>query len=397
MISTDLNDIVNISYYKALDFKYDLQKLYDLIFSFCDSNKNIYLYNYNINLAIIENKKYKQLDLDDDFQFILFSQTPKQTAMKLFDIISEKYSKYVALSSYLYNNEQIITIDNNKLIYVNMLLSANTVNIIEPHIYKFNNYKLNILPHEIVLLYMSKKLYHPSIFLDIINSDHPVFFIKFCKILSYINNSNENNIQQLIINKNSIKQKIINSIIELLNEVDNVAFIDNNPLCISYNKFIDLIKQIKIHVAKFLSKNGIEYNNISYTISNTFIYDDFRLKKVTLYVELPNIPRMSIITIFNNIDYEIVPIIKNTKKNNKAHELVIVRTLLFNLISAMIYDKNISKKTKQNYISNIVKLVQNISKINYHKDIYYMGNYRDEKIDKFKLGSNTFRNTLSKT
>lgn len=395
MISTNIDDIVNISYYKALDFKYDLQKLYDLVFSFCDSNNDIYIYNYNINLSIIENTKYEQIDLNEDFQFILFSQTPKETAMDLVKNIANNYSKYVTISSYLYNNEQIITIDNNKLIYINMLLSKNNINDIESISYKHNNFNLNILPHEYVLLYMSKNLYHPNLFLDIINSNHPKYFIKFCKILSYVNKSENIKNKNIIINKNNIKQKIVNYVLSILNDLDDILLIDTEPLCISCNKFIDITKYIKKQITNFLSSNGIEYNNIVYTISNTFIYDDFRLKKIILYVELPNIPRINIINIFNNLNYEIMPTIGKQNNLNKAHELVIVRILLFNLISVMLYDKNLTSKNKQKYINKIIKLVQNISKINPYKEITYMGNYRDDKIDKFRIGSNMFRYTSS--
>lgn len=53
-----------------------------------------------------------------------------------------------------------------------------------------------------------------------------------------------------------------------------------------------------------------------------------------------------------------------------------------------LYDKNLKKTTIDKYKNEIYT----ISKLNnIYKEIIYIGNFKDEKIDKFNIGVNTFR------
>ena len=54
------------SNYKILDFKYEQNNLYNLIFKFCNMN-NILIYNKNVNIAFLTNVTYNLQDLDNYF------------------------------------------------------------------------------------------------------------------------------------------------------------------------------------------------------------------------------------------------------------------------------------------------------------------------------------------
>ena len=93
-MENNINNLLINSNYKILDIKNDNKLLYDIILQFCEDN-NILVYNKNLNISHIQNTQYKLNDLDNDFIFILFSNSPKTHAVSLVDIIFIKYTKYV--------------------------------------------------------------------------------------------------------------------------------------------------------------------------------------------------------------------------------------------------------------------------------------------------------------
>ena len=163
------NLLIN-SNYKILDFKYEQNSLYDLIFKFCKDNK-IIIFNKNVNIAFLNNTTYNLKDLDNDFSFILFSQIPKKHSFELINILYKNYSKYVFYTSYIEDKEIIISIDNNRIIYFNLLFSSNInfFDMFDAIKYdKFNKSPIYILPNIIVLLFLMHDLYKPSNLLKIV-------------------------------------------------------------------------------------------------------------------------------------------------------------------------------------------------------------------------------------
>ena len=62
--------------------------------------------------------------------------------------------------------------------------------------------------------------------------------------------------------------------------------------------------------------------------------------------------------------------------------------MILNLVSMQLYDKYFNKNTYSKYGDSIWSLCN--SNIN-HSKIYYTGVYRDDKMDRFKLGSYVYR------
>ncbi len=98
--------------------------------------------------------------------------------------------------------------------------------------------------------------------------------------------------------------------------------------------------------------------------------------------------KISLVNLFNSIDYELIPIVHKYKNILIPHNFVLIRFLLINLISIQLYDKYRNVNMFDTYIFNI-RYLYNLD-IKY-TNIFYVGIYKDEKIDKFKMGSYVYR------
>ena len=445
LLDENVDKIIFNSNYRILDFKYDLEKLYEIILEFCSKN-NIIISNANINISIIKNINFKLNDNNNDFQFLLLSQSPKRDATKLIDILFKTYSKYVFFSSYVNDNEIVISIDNNRIIYFNLLFSndsnisiVNKFNVID---YKYNGYiELKILPDDILLMFLSHHLYTPSIFLDIVKLDKKLdnkldkkeFFIpvdglpnieKYNILIEKL--TNKNKIGAVFYNTNKIKNEILSQFFKIViseshpqkmilldshcikiisilfnntikdsekdKDINNILNFHNTLNFITggfskSNKF-NLIQYLMNIFKEILKKNNIKYKKLLYNISNIYLYDDFRLKKTNIFIILENDMKISLINLFNSIDYELIPIVKKYKNILIPHNFVLIRFLLINLVSIKLYDKYVNSNIIETYMYNIRYLYNLDIK---HTNIFYVGVYKDEKIDKFKMGSYVYR------
>ena len=426
-MENNINNLLINSNYKILDIKNDNKLLYDIIFQFCEDN-NILVYNKNLNISHIQNTQYKLNDLDNDFIFILFSNSPKTHAVSLVDIIFKKYTKYVVYTLSLNYKEIIISIDNNITIYFNLLFSPDTdykskFSIIEYKNLDLYNNKISLLSNEILLLFMTHELYKPSIFIKLINNNILMEYKKYDiskktitdmsdieKYLVILKNllSNKKKSNDYIVNRTTqtILSKFINEVSKLdiaksIILLDNIAIdilsndkinynnklnfiIQNNSTSNNFNNIqyiLDILKDI-------LKKSNISYNTLAYNKSNIYIYNDFRLKKTNIFMMTKDNKKISLINIFNSTDYELIPIIQTYNGFKIPHEFVIIRFILLNLLSSQLYDQYFNINTYNTYMNYILTLY-NLD-IKYEK-IFYTGIFRDEKLDKFKLGSNMIR------
>ena len=430
-MENSINTLLKNSTYKILDLKNDINKFKNIIINFCELN-NILLFNKNLNISLIRNEKYNMDDLDNDFSFILFSNFPKKHATDLVNILFKEYSKYVFITSYLNNNEIVISIDNTKVIYFNLLFSSNIEYKTKIKPIKYNN--IYLLPNDIILLFLTHELYNPTVFIKLINDntlmtykntiyeEKPInkltniekYYILLKKKFPYNKSQNLNNIE--IINKSytqGLKNKILFNFFKIILTLDiskSMTLLDihainilssNDLLPSAYNDTLNFIIQNNSNSNKFniiqyildiikdiLKQQKIKYKNIAYKKSNLYLYNDFRLKKTNIYLITDDNKKISLINLFNSTDYELIPIIKKYKNLNIAHEFVIIRFMLINLIEIKLYDPYFNDSIYNKYILNISKLYT--LNIEYTK-IFYIGLYKDEKIDKFKLGANTIR------
>jgi len=414
-----MESLINKSNYKILNYKYDLEKLYNIIFNYCSKNKVI-ISNYNYNLSIIKKYKYKLIDINNDFSFTLFSFNPKKDAINLVNEIYNKYSKYCFTNNYVFDKEIIISIDNMKILNI-YLLFENDKNI--QNNIKFLTHNNNLyLPNYIELFHICHKLYNPSYFLKYLkysledyNSDEKQIEIPitgyninyvFNKLLndtlsnskmhykSFFDHKNmKNKIIKILFNKLCLKELELNLIlldinaIEILlsnnlKDVNNLYFIlnnlDNNIKIIT--NILDKI--IKEH--KFLNRYEIFVKK-----STLYIYNDFRLKKYIVKIKDKDTNSvMNIVTFFNSSDYELIPIVNEYNTIKIPHPIVLIRFLLLNLISLQLFDKNYNNNYYYSFNYNLSQIKK--IKLNF-TNIYYEGIFIDDKIDKFKIGSYVYR------
>lgn len=416
-----MDNLINRSSYKILNYKYDLQKLYNIIFKFCIKH-NIIISNHNYIMSLIKKYKFKLIDINNDFNFKLFSHEPKKDAINLVNEIYSNYSKYCFMSSYILDKEITISIDNIKLIDINLLFETKNKILNNIKYLEFNN---NLyLPDYIELFHISHKLYHPTYFLKYIkfnNNDYNTLeklndipidgynlnYIYKKIIYNIINKTDYKNPNLTkYIDKKNIKNIITNKLFNILlntnlninlilidiNAIDilnndhsnihNLYFILNNTKT-NLNLIVDIIKKI-------INDNKLLINfEILIKSSSFYIYNDFRLKKYMIKVQDNDNDKIyNIITFFNSTDYELIPIIKEYKCVKIPHPIVIVRFLLLNLISLQLFDKNYN----DNIYSNFIYYLSLIQKIKYNfTNIFYDGIYIDDKIDKFKFGAFIYR------
>lgn len=429
-MENSINTLLKNSTYKILDLKNEIYTFNSIIIKFCELN-NILLFNKNLNISLLLNEKYHMEDLDNDFIFILFSNFPQTHAANLVNILFKEYSKYVFTTSYLNNNEIVISIDNNRVIYFNLLFSSNIEYKTKIKPIKYNN--MFLLPNDIVLLFLTHELYKPSIFINLINDnslmtykntiykEKPInkltniekYFILLKTTFPY-NKQVVNNIE--IINRSysqGLKNKILFNFFKIILTLDiskSMTLLDIHAINIlssndlsssSYNDTFNFIIQNNSNSNKFniiqyildiikdiLKQQKIKYKSIAYKKSNIYLYNDFRLKKTNIYLITYDNKKISLINLFNNTDYELIPIIKKYQNLNIAHEFVIIRFMLINLIEIKLYDPYFNDSIYNKYVLNISKLYT--LNIEYTK-IFYIGVYKDDKIDKFKLGANVDR------
>lgn len=417
-----METLVNKSNYKILNYKHDLQKLYDLIFKFCSKN-NVIISNYNYNISKIKQYKYELVDINNDFNLILFSFNPKKVAVDLVNEIYNNYSKYCFMNCYIFDKEINISIDNMKIINIYLLFEIENKLINKINFLEYNN---NLyLPNYIELFHIAHKLYQPSYFLKYIkinNNDSnyneydklqetPItgynLMYVYTKLINTILSNNTLNYKNYV-DSNSIKSKIITKLFNKLLNIDsnnlNLILLDINSieyllndkinsinnLYFILNNLDNNIKIIKNIIDKIIIENNI-FDNYEIIIkkSSFYIYNDFRLKKYLLKIQDRNTNKIyNIITFFNSTDYELIPIVKEYNKIKIPHPIVIIRFLLLNLISLQLFDKNYNNNIYLNFVYNL-SLIKKIS-LDFNT-IYYEGIYIDDKIDKFKIGSYVYR------
>jgi len=413
-----MENLLKNSNYKILNYKNDLLKLYNIIFNFCKNN-NIIISNFNYNIALINKYNYNLHDINNDFNFILFSYNPKKDAINLVNEIYNNYTKYTFINSFIFDKEITISVDNMRII--NIYLLFETENKIINKLEYLSNDNLLYLPNYIELFYVVHKLYHPNNFLKYLDYDYTKFDnynkltetpIKgFDLIYVYnklIDNLENNNIYyKNQIDKNQIKNIIIDLLFtELLNnnlnlhlillDINAIEYLLNlkldsiNNLAFILNNLDNNLKLIIKIIDNIIQKNKILLKyDIIIKKSSFYIFNDFRLKRYIIKVIDQNTNKIfNIVTFFNSTSYELIPIVYEFKYIKIPHPLVIIRFLLLNLISLQLFDKNYNSKIYQNFIYNIVRT----KKININfNNIYYEGIFIDEKIDKFKLGSYVYR------
>lgn len=406
ILNEDISYLLYNADYKILKLNKRNYKLHNLILDFCSKN-DLLLYN---NLININNLSNYDLTNKTDFNFIIFCTDPVKFSNRLFKLILKTYSKYVSLMKTLRNNEIILSVDSDRVVYFNTLFNTND-NIFtkfEYNICSIYDHNIKILPDIIVLFFISHKIYHPDNYLTIINDTSNSDIKKKYDIL--FNRIIKND--KLSINNtftvNKLKTKIFKSIFSELNTL-SIDIILLGDIAYSYLKtgsIVDFYKELEI-ICKYnkgimnmflsliknvLSKLKIKYKCLKYISSDTYIYGDFRLKRYNIFIILDNNEKISLFTIYNSTNYELIPIVDNYSKYILIpSKYVLIRFFLLNYLSLRIYTE--LNKSSFDYILKVIYLTNELD-LSKKKTIYYTGIFKDEKSDKFALGMFNIRPTL---
>lgn len=425
--SDNITTLLNTSYYKILNYKLDSLTLYNIIFEYCEKNK-IIISNPNINISIINNIPYKLYDINNDFNFNLLSINPYKDAINLSNIIYNIYSKYVVVSSYINNKEIILSIDNNRVIKFNLLFlySSDIIDKIQIYNFNLNKYKLYYSSDLFELMILTHKIYNPTEFIKYIKSNnsnnnknnleskYSIIGYDNYTLYNYLMENLLKNINNYQINKdkiiNEIRYNINKYIIESINK-DNytnikIVLLENNVDYnkLDYNNILNIIiyesgiKLLVNIINKYLEDNDlIKIYKITTKYSNTHIVNDFRLTKTNIILHNKKTNKNTILIIsYNSINYEVIPIINKINKILIPHPIVTIRYNLLNIINLQLFDSSYNKNMYYQILKKIQTLY-NIEKeinnniINKKIIVEYHGIFIDERIDKFKFGSNIYR------
>jgi hypothetical protein len=423
----NIDKLLSKSKYQILNFKKDLNKLYILIFDYCSKN-NIIISNSNINICVSQNKQYNLTDLDNDFKFNLLSLNPYKDALNLSNLLFTNYSKYIVMSSYLRNKEIIISIDNDKIIKIQLLFlymednkKLNNIQI-ENFDFKFEakNYKLQYSTNLYELLHLSHNLYHPSNFLKFYKTNNTKTFIfsQLIKTLLYDNIQIQNKLEytnqllekirkhllneiyldsyskiQLLLLDNTAIQSILNNSMDL----NNLNYTNTLHILIN-SKYLDLISKILNNYIE--SKLDSKKYNLIIKTNIVYIINDFRFKRKNfILINKETGKKNTILYVYNSLDYEVIPTIMENKTLYIPHPLVIIRFLIINLYYMQLFDPSYDKISYNKFLNkiNLLVNVDDSTILKKYNLINYIGVFIDERINKFQLGATIYRPWQYKT
>jgi len=423
----NIDKLLSKSKYQILNFKKDLNKLYILIFDYCSKN-NIIISNSNINICVSQNKQYNLTDLDNDFKFNLLSLNPYKDALNLSNLLFTNYSKYIVMSSYLRNKEIIISIDNDKIIKIQLLFlymednkKLNNIQI-ENFDFKFEakNYKLQYSTNLYELLHLSHNLYHPSNFLKFYKTNNTKTFIfsQLIKTLLYDNIQIQNKLEytnqllekirkhllneiyldsyskiQLLLLDNTAIQSILNNSMDL----NNLNYTNTLHILIN-SKYLDLISKILNNYIESKLDSKKYYLIIKTNI--VYIINDFRFKRKNfILINKETGKKNTILYVYNSLDYEVIPTIMENKTLYIPHPLVIIRFLIINLYYMQLFDPSYDKISYNKFLNkiNLLVNVDDSTILKKYNLINYIGIFIDERINKFQLGATIYRPWQYKT
>jgi len=244
---------------------------------------------------------------EDYKEYKFISTSPKADAMRLARAL-QRESPYVTVHSYVFGKEQIISIDNFKVAYI---------------------YYCDLDIDKVKMFNGTKDMYSPVKFLDMKEGG-------------------------IIRRKKKTKKKIVD-IDEYLSKC-KIKFARSGK----YISSVDIWTMAKEIKKKY---DKIKFGEVRYEISKIFLFDDFRLKRIT-FVNSSG----PFLYLFNNMEYEALPLI-----NGDLHPVVVYRYKMYNMLLG----------------SEVPKFPE----ISIPDE--YVGKFVNEKIDKFKLGGFMIRLPLS--
>lgn len=380
---------------KSLILKKQLNPIWEIILNFCKNGE----INGKESVEIYEYVQYTEIHV--------LATEPVTIANNLVKEMS-KISKFITVHTYLRGKECIISIDGRKTVFLYEKFTKGV---------KTNENNEDVSEFQ-RLLFMSRELYHPNLFLDVVkgklNESQEIFLEIVVKLLSKISKTNGNNSdlsldilggrsKQLIVKKEHkkeyrkdfksdsddimkyIKNCFKNSGVEYAftsnDKVNNK--LNEDPLRATSNDSWNIIKKLKKDLNKKF--NSMKYDRFYYEISQNHIFNDFRFKRINLIDKRGN---KVILSLYNNMEYESIP----TTENNICHDFVKFRYIIYDICKREGTEEIVSKMEIENLVKTLKNGFDSCKKIN---ELQYVGAYIDDRSVKINMGGYMKRNPLN--
>lgn len=378
----DIDKILELAAEKSLVLKKQLNPIWEIVLNFCEKNQS-----ENEMLEIYEYVQYTELHC--------LTENPNLIATKLVKELSI-ISKFITVHTFLRGKECIISIDGRKTVFLYEKFNKNIEN---------NSNKNGDVSETQRLLFMSRELYHPNLFLDIVkgklNKSQELFLDIVVKLSLEINKiNNGENLNNILggRHKNIIVKKVFKHNTKNKNDTEEIskfikkcfknsdaeyAFTSDDKsnktetLRATTNESWNIVKKLKTDLNKKF--NSMKYDRFYYEISQNHIFNDFRFKRINLIDKRYN---KVILSLYNNMEYEAIPVMEN----NICHDFVKFRYILYDICKTEDVDsiKSLIQTLKNGFAS--------CKKIN---ELQYIGKYIDDRSVKINMGGDMVRNPLN--
>lgn len=385
-----VDDVLTFAKGRAIEWKSHNAKLYEIIYDYCSDNKDMYVYSITQTLAFLHNTEWKPERVNMDFALVLLTKSPVHTARELTSVIMKEYSPYVSISASIGGLEQVISVDNVRVVSISLFMEDTVPDVYGPW-FVVQSKSIRLLQPLMTLFYLSRDAYHPSHLVDIMHHEGDDMLDDMKAIasgaLDYIANPKST---QPVMRKDSTLQECVNNIDkfvsnELKDKAITAGYAANGALQVCAKRSIDIAKLI---VKEVKSIKGIDRG--SYMMSTGFVMGDFRLKRVSVYAHRKD-RRINVASVFNNMSYEALPVVRTTVNNKvkqSAHPLVELRLWLYGVSFQRFYggrSEDIGTSTLWRHVSELLSAAEQTP------SAFYIGRYRDDRVDKIKMGMSVWR------
>lgn len=334
-------------------------------------------------------------------EITIICKKAKESSDKIARLLLADGYKYITIHRYLRDKENIISVDGKRVV----VLFENDIQQTETPYDDSELAKINV--YGLRLLYLSRELYNPSIFLDIckksMNETQLLFLNSMLQSWKAwrVNKDNTEELESVIgggkfkkfdkaiikkVNREEDYYSFIISYIHKINEEKCALVVSNMNkynLIIVSNDIWKIAKQLKDKLNKKFGRGDRFY----YEISQKFIYNDFRLKRITF---IDKKDRKVAFTLFNNLEYEAIPCSIDKDNSFKIHPAVELRYILYNSIFQTSFEQKELDKAEgiNSALALFKKIILEPTKV---EEVYYVGRWLDDKVEKIRLGGNMIR------
>lgn len=365
------DDVLVTARSRAIQWKYNrFAQVLDIVWGYCNENSStVLVHNVNRVAAHVRGELFYPIDPVGDLGLVLLTQTPQLHARAIVDRIL-RITKYVSIMSFAFGKEQVISVENERLVQVNMLFEETLEKFsIESNLRPIKADiswpltssvgKCSLAPVAISWLISLRSKYNPD---NIVLDDSPVpsdpresdssdlrVMADLANQLGKKKGKLDNHVPIVIVPKTNIIRSEDACIIRSedaciigsrqrsnssghssghlvdMREVEPIIYrvvSDMNPKLGAtggpalnastvfagkgINGAMHIITPSSIDLAKLIIQALSSFGKGRYQLNRNFIMDDFRLKRVTIHLETAG-GRKHIASIFNSTDYEVIP------------------------------------------------------------------------------------------